>query len=47
MPAPTAAHRVTTALLEQVEREVRAVRDPEIPVISLDDLGVVREVERV
>ncbi len=47
MPTPTAAHRVTTALLEQVEREVRAVRDPEIPVISLDDLGVVREVERV
>ncbi|GAA5160854.1 1,2-phenylacetyl-CoA epoxidase subunit PaaD [Ornithinimicrobium tianjinense] len=36
-----------TSLLEQVERELRAVPDPEIPVISLDDLGVVRAVERV
>lgn len=47
MPSRTASPEVTTGLLEQVEREVRAVRDPEIPVISLDDLGVVRDVERV
>ncbi|MGC5583259.1 1,2-phenylacetyl-CoA epoxidase subunit PaaD [Ornithinimicrobium sp. W1665] len=33
--------------LDEVERAVRAVPDPEIPVISIDDLGVVREVERV
>ncbi|OLT20193.1 phenylacetate-CoA oxygenase subunit PaaJ [Ornithinimicrobium sp. CNJ-824] len=33
--------------LDEVERAVRAVPDPEIPVITIDDLGVVREVERV
>lgn len=33
--------------LAQVEREIRAVPDPEIPVISIDDLGVIREVEVV
>ncbi|AXH95869.1 1,2-phenylacetyl-CoA epoxidase subunit PaaD [Ornithinimicrobium avium] len=49
MPTHAPSPEVTTSpdLLEQVEREVRAVRDPEIPVISLDDLGVVRDVERV
>lgn len=33
-------------LLERVEREVRQVPDPEIPVITIDDLGVIRDVER-
>lgn len=33
-------------LLRQVEREVRQVLDPEIPVITIDDLGVIRAVER-
>lgn len=33
-------------LLERVEREVRSVPDPEIPVITIDDLGVIRGVER-
>lgn len=34
-------------LLAGVERAVRAVPDPEIPVITIDDLGVIRAVERV
>ena len=33
--------------LGQVERAIRAIPDPEIPVITIDDLGVIREVERV
>lgn len=36
-----------TDLLGRVERAVRAVPDPEIPVITIDDLGVIRDVERV
>ena len=34
-------------LLAQVELEVRSVLDPEIPVITIDDLGVIRAVDRV
>lgn len=30
--------------LGEVERAVRAISDPEIPVITIDDLGIVREV---
>lgn len=30
----------------EAERAVREVPDPEIPVITIDDLGVIREVER-
>lgn len=33
--------------LGQVERAIRAIPDPEIPVITLDDLGVIRDVEQV
>ncbi|PZU43175.1 MAG: phenylacetate-CoA oxygenase subunit PaaJ [Arsenicicoccus sp.] len=32
-------------LVAQVEREMRSVPDPEIPVITIDDLGVLRDVE--
>ena len=32
---------------ERVERAVREVPDPEIPVITIDDLGVIRETEWV
>lgn len=39
--------QTTDDLLAQVEREVRSVPDPEIPVITIEDLGVVREVERI
>ena len=46
MPSRTSAAELTS-LLEQVERDLRAVPDPEIPVISIDDLGVIRGVERV
>ena len=41
MTAPAAADRIDDA---ELERRIRAVPDPEIPVITLDDLGVVREV---
>lgn len=33
--------------LAEVERAVRDVPDPEIPVLTIDDLGVIRDVERV
>lgn len=33
--------------LAEVERAIRAVLDPEIPVITIDDLGVIRDVEPV
>ncbi len=33
-------------LLAQVEHDLRRVPDPEIPVVTLEDLGVVRAVER-
>ena len=36
---------MTASVLEEVEAAVRAVPDPEIPVITLDDLGVIRFVE--
>ncbi|MFK5645630.1 1,2-phenylacetyl-CoA epoxidase subunit PaaD [Ornithinimicrobium sp. LYQ121] len=36
----------TDDLLAEVERRLRAVPDPEIPVITIDDLGVVRDVAR-
>lgn len=36
-----------TDLLGRVAQAVRAVPDPEIPVITIEDLGVIREVERV
>lgn len=41
------AMRSRNDLLTEVEAQVRAVLDPEIPVITIDDLGVIREVERV
>ena len=47
METRTPRPQPTSAVLEQVEHEVREVRDPEIPVISLDDLGVIRDVQRV
>ena len=34
-------------LLARVEREVRAVLDPEIPVLTIEDLGVIRAVDQV
>ena len=34
-------------LLEEVEAAIKAVPDPEIPVITIDQLGVIREIERV
>lgn len=37
---------ITQAQWQAVEAAVRAVPDPEIPVITLDDLGVIRQVER-
>ena len=46
MRSRTSAGRLTDELLEEVERAVRSVPDPEIPVITIDDLGVVRAVER-
>lgn len=46
-PGRTASAATHVDALDQVEREVRAVPDPEIPVISVDDLGVIRDVERV
>lgn len=36
---------MTMSRIEEVEAAVRAVPDPEIPVISLDDLGVIRSFE--
>lgn len=33
--------------LREVEQAIRAVPDPEIPVITIDELGVIRDVERV
>lgn len=44
---PASREALTDDLLEQVEEAVRAVPDPEIPVITIDQLGVVREIERV
>lgn len=35
----------TPARAAEVERAIRAVMDPEIPVITIDDLGIVRGVE--
>lgn len=35
----------SVAVADQVERDIRAVMDPEIPVITIDDLGIVRAVE--
>ena len=46
MQTRTDAAAFTEQVLERVEREVRQVPDPEIPVITIDDLGVIREVER-
>ena len=40
-PAPHAA-----VDLDDAERAIRAVADPEIPVITIDDLGVIRAVEQ-
>lgn len=37
----------TDQLLAQVEAELREVPDPEIPVITIHQLGVIREIERV
>lgn len=45
-PRPRGAAPLTDDLLARVEREVRLVPDPEIPVITIDDLGVIRDVER-
>ena len=36
---------MTMSRIEEVEAAIRAVPDPEIPVISLDDLGVIRSFE--
>lgn len=47
MQTRTPGADVAGDLLARVEREVRQVPDPEIPVITIDDLGVVRDVERV
>lgn len=44
---PASREALTDGLLEQVAEAVRAVPDPEIPVITIDQLGVVREIERV
>lgn len=44
MPSPVSG---TSVDLAEVEREIRAVLDPEIPVITIDDLGVIRDVEPV
>lgn len=35
----------TTSPAADVERAVRSVMDPEIPVITIDDLGIVRDVQ--
>ena len=40
-----AAEAAARAGAAQVEQAVRDVLDPEIPVLSLDDLGIVRDVE--
>jgi ring-1,2-phenylacetyl-CoA epoxidase subunit PaaD len=47
MQRRTAASAVPEELLGRVERELREVPDPEIPVITIDDLGVIRDVDRV
>lgn len=36
---------VMTTLLEDVRRAVAAVPDPEIPVVTIEDLGILRDVE--
>ncbi|MFX0537985.1 1,2-phenylacetyl-CoA epoxidase subunit PaaD [Ornithinimicrobium sp. Y1847] len=46
MSSPTGPAPLTEDLLERVEAELRAVPDPEIPVITIDDLGVIRAIER-
>lgn len=35
----------TTTTAAQVAQRIRAVADPEIPVLTLDDLGIIRELE--
>jgi ring-1,2-phenylacetyl-CoA epoxidase subunit PaaD len=47
METRTTGRPGTDDLLAEVERRVRAVPDPEIPVITIDDLGVIRDVQRV
>ncbi|CAN5423005.1 phenylacetate-CoA oxygenase subunit PaaJ [soil metagenome] len=37
----------STSVSAAVDRAIRAIPDPEIPVISIDDLGIVRGIERV
>lgn len=44
-PAPRPA--VTEALLDRVEAAMKQVPDPEIPVITIHQLGVIRDIERV
>lgn len=44
---PAVARAVPDALLEEVEAAIKAVPDPEIPVITIHQLGVIRAVERV
>lgn len=44
-PAPGAA--LTPELLDRVEAAIKAVPDPEIPVITIYQLGVIRKIERV
>lgn len=43
--ATTSRPAPPTTSEEAVERAVRAILDPEIPVISIDDLGIVRGIE--
>lgn len=45
MPSPAAFGPPPGELLEQAEQAIRAVPDPEIPVITIDQLGVIRAVE--
>jgi ring-1,2-phenylacetyl-CoA epoxidase subunit PaaD len=46
MQPRTGAPTVPDEILDRVARELREVPDPEIPVITIDDLGVIRDVER-
>lgn len=47
MEPHTGGGPVTDDLLQRAEEEIRAVPDPEIPVITIFQLGVIREIERV
>lgn len=44
---PPAPDRGPADLLERVATQMRAIPDPEIPVITIEDLGVIRGIERV